>query len=346
MQRVNETFHDPWRDGIVGSMAIPAHRVVITAPGGFEMLRYEEHALETPRAGEALIRQTAIGLNFIDSQHRSGRYKLPSYPAPIGVEAVGVVEETGEGVTDLRPGDRVGYVSLLGAYADRRVLPADRLLRLPPGLDDRLAAASLLKGITAHYLLHSTYLVRPGDTILVHAASGGVGLLLCQWAKHLGATVIGTVSTDAKARVAAEHGCDLPIVYTREDFVAHVREATGGRGVPVVYDAVGKDTFEGSLRCLAPRGLLVSFGTPSGAIPPFDLFRLNLMGSLFVTNAAFAAHTSDPAELRGRAEALFAALASGVLRVAINQSFRLAEARQAHAALQARRTVGASVILP
>jgi NADPH2:quinone reductase len=323
-----------------------AHRVVISQPGGPEVLRYEPYEVPPPGPGEVLLRHTAIGLNFIDVQHRSGRYPLPSYPAPIGMEAAGIVEAVGAGVEEVRPGDRVAYVQALGAYADRRVVAAERLLKLPDGIDDRVAAASLLKGLTAHYLVHTTHVVRPGETILVHAAAGGVGLLLCQWAKHLGARVIGTAGSEEKARIAAAHGCDLPIVYTREDFVARVRDATGGGGVPVVYDAVGKDTFEASLRCLAPKGLLVSFGTPSGPIPPFDLFRLNQMGSLYVTSPAFVTHTTDPHERKARADELFAALAAGVLRVEINQTYPLAEARRAHEDLQARRTLGASVLLP
>jgi NADPH2:quinone reductase len=327
-------------------MALPAHRVVITAPGGPEVLRYEQHDLAEPGPGEVLVRQTAIGLNFIDVQHRTGRYPLPSYPAPIGMEGVGVIEAVGRGVAGFRAGQRVAYVQALGAYADRRVVPAERLIAVPDGVEDEVVAASLLKGLTAHYLVRTTYGVKAGDTILVHAAAGGVGLLLCQWAQHVGARVLGTVSTEEKARIAAAHGCDLPIVYTRDDFVARVREATRGAGVPVVYDAVGKDTFEGSLRCLAPRGLLVSFGTPSGPIPPLDLFRLNQMGSLYVTSPAFVTHTTDPAERRQRADELFAALAGGILRVEIRQTYRLAEAQRAHQDLQARHTTGASIIIP
>jgi len=323
-----------------------ANVVVITQPGGPEVLRYEQQDLQPPGPGEVLLRQTAIGLNYIDIQHRSGRYPLPRYPSPIGVEAVGIIEAVGDAVSEFHPGERVGYVSVIGAYADLRIVPAARLVKLPPALDDKIAAASLIKGLTAHYLTRTTYVVKSGDTILVHAAAGGVGLLLCQWAKHLGATVIGTVSTDEKAAVAAAHGCDIPIVYTRDDFVEAVRSATGGRGVPVVYDAVGKDTFEGSLRCLAPKGVLASFGTPSGAIPPFDIFRLNQMGSLYVTSPAFVTHTTERAELLQRADDLFAALASGVLRVTIDRVYPLTDSARAHTNMQARTTTGASVIVP
>lgn len=326
---------------------MPHHRIVITEPGPPEVLRYERVALAPPAAGEVLLRQTAIGLNYIDIQHRTGRYPLPDYPSPIGLEAAGVVEEVGPGVTGLAPGQRVAYGSgPIGAYAEARLIPADRLVALPPGIDDATAAAIMIKGLTAQYLLFTTYPVRRGDTILVHAAAGGVGLLLCQWASHLGARVIGTVGSAEKAAIARANGCDLAILYREEDVVAAVRGATGGKGVPVVYDAVGKDTFELSLRCLAPRGLLVSYGTPSGAIPPLDLFRLNTLGSLYVTSPAFATHTSERAELLARAGALFAAVENGVLRVDIRAAYPLAEARRAHADLQSRRTIGASILLP
>ncbi len=258
-----------------------------------------------------------------------------------------MVEEVGPGVTGLAPGQRVAYGSgPIGAYAEARLIPADRLVALPPGIDDATAAAIMIKGLTAQYLLFTTYPVRRGDTILVHAAAGGVGLLLCQWASHLGARVIGTVGSAEKAEIARANGCDLAILYREEDVVAALRRATGGKGVPVVYDAVGKDTFESSLRCLAPRGLLVSYGTPSGAIPPLDLFRLNTLGSLYVTSPAFATHTSERAELLARADALFAAVESDVLKVDIRAAYPLAEARRAHADLQSRRTIGASILLP
>ncbi|MGE5201022.1 MAG: quinone oxidoreductase family protein [Acidobacteriota bacterium] len=324
-----------------------AHRVAMTAPGGPEVLRYEAYDVPAPGPREALLRQSAIGLNYIDIQHRTGRYPLPSYPSPIGLEGAGVVEAVGAEVREVAVGDRVAYSSApIGAYADLRTMPADRLIPLPPAISDAVAAAVVTKGLTAHYLLFTTYVVKPGDTILVHAAAGGVGVLLCQWARHLGATVIGTVGSDEKAAIARAHGCDHVVVYSREDFAAEVRRLTGGKGVPVVYDAVGKDTFEGSLRCLASRGLLVTFGTPSGAITPFDLFRLNTLGSLYVTSPAFVTHTTDRAELLTRAGALFAAIASGVLKLPPSRAYPLAEAARAHADLQARRTSGSNILVP
>jgi NADPH2:quinone reductase len=322
-------------------------RVVITSPGPPEVLRYEEYAVPAPGAHEVLLRQVAVGLNYIDIQHRSGRYELPQYPSPIGTEAAAVVEAVGSDVRDLASGDRVAYSSFpIGAYADRRTMPADRLIKLPDGLADDVAASIMTKGLTAHYLLFTTFPVQSGDTILVHAAAGGVGLLLCQWAKHLGATVIGTVGSEEKAELARRYGCDHAIVYTREDFAEAVKRLTGGKGVPVVYDSVGRDTFEKSLTCLAPRGTLVSFGTASGPIPPFDLFRLNALGSLYVTSPAFVTHTRERGELLGRAAELFTAVASGIVRVEIGRRYKLAEASSAHRDLQTRRTSGASILLP
>jgi NADPH:quinone reductase len=326
---------------------ISAHRVVMTGPGAPDVLRYEAHEPAAPGENEVLLRQTAIGLNYIDIQHRTGRYPLPHYPSPIGTEAAGVVEAVGSAVRDLAPGDRVAYSSLpIGAYADRRCMSADRLVKLPDGLSDDVAAAIMTKGLTAHYLLFTTFPVKRGDTILVHAAAGGVGLLLCQWAKQLGATVIGTVGNEEKAALARRHGCDHAILYTREDFAAAVKRLTQGRGVPVVYDSVGKDTFEGSLSCLAPRGTLVTFGTASGAIPPFDLFRLNGLGSLYVTSPAFVTHTRERGELLARAAQLFAAVEAGVLRIEIGRRYSLADAARAHTDLQGRRTSGASILVP
>jgi NADPH2:quinone reductase len=324
-----------------------AHRVVMTSPGPPDVLRYEDYEPPAPGAHEVLLRQTAIGLNYIDIQHRTGRYELPRYPSPIGTEAAGVIEAVGSAVRDLAPGDRVAYSSFpIGAYADRRCMPADRLVKLPADLSDDVAAAIMTKGMTAHYLLFTTFPVKPGDTILVHAAAGGVGLILCQWAKHLGATIIGTVGSAEKAALARRHGCDHAIVYTRDDFAAAAKRLTAGRGVAVVYDSVGKDTFEQSLSCLAPRGTLVSFGTASGPIPPFDLFRLNGLGSLYVTSPAFVTHTRERGELLERAARLFAAVETGTVRVEIGQRYGLADAARAHADLQARRTSGASILLP
>jgi NADPH2:quinone reductase len=322
-------------------------RVVITQPGGPEVLRLERYDVPAPGPREALIRHRAIGLNYIDLHHRTGRYTLPGFPSPIGLEAAGVIEAIGTEVSGLKVGDRVAYSAApIGAYADLRCMPVAPLVPLPTTIADDLAAGILTKGLTAHYLIFTTYQVKPGDTILVHAAAGGVGLILCQWAAHLGATVIGTVGTDEKAALARAHGCAHTIVYTREDFAARVRELTAGKGVPVVYDAVGQDTFEGSLRCLAPRGLLASFGTASGPIPPLDLFRLNTMGSLYVTSPAFVTHTTERSELLKRARDLFAAIDSGIVKMTINNRYKLADAARAQEDLRGRRTTGVSVLIP
>jgi NADPH:quinone reductase len=324
-----------------------AHRIVMTEPGPPQVLRYETHELAAPGPGEVLLRQTAIGLNYIDIQHRTGRYKLPQYPSPIGFEGAGMVEAIGRDVAEVKPGDRVAYCSgPIGAYADHRLVPAHRLVALPPSVAEAQAAAMLTKGLTAHYLLFTTYPVQRGDTILVHAAAGGVGLILCQWAKHLGARIIGTVSSEEKAAIARQHGCDIAVIHGQEDFADVARRATDGKGVPVVYDAIGKDTIEGSLRALAPRGLLVTYGTPSGAIPPFDLFRLNTLGSLYVTSPAFVTHTTDRGELLARAKALFAAVEGGTVKIDIRARYPLRDAARAHEDLQSRRTVGASILEP
>lgn len=321
--------------------------VVIDHPGGPEVLRVVEQAVPPPGPGQVLLRHTAIGVNFIDVQHRSGRYPLPAYPAPIGFEAAGVVEAAGPGVAAIRPGDRVVYgFPPPGAYADRRCLEAEHLVPIPDAIGDEAAAAIFNKGITAHYLLHATRPVVPGETILVHAAAGGVGSLLCQWASSQGATVIGTVGSPAKALIAKASGCSAVIDYRAEDFVSRVQEITGGRGVPVVFDSVGQDTFEGSLRCLAPRGMLVSFGTASGPIPPLDLFRLNQMGSLYVTSPAYVTHTKAREELLSRAEAVFAGLAAGTLRMAPPRIYPLQDAAQAHRDLQGRQAAGVAVLRP
>ena len=324
-----------------------AHRVVMTEVGGPEVLRYEEYEVGSPGPGEALIRQTAVALNYIDIQHRTGRYKLPAYPSPIGMEGAGVVEAVGANVADLKVGDRVVYSSApIGAYASHRLMPAHRLVPLPAGISEQQAAASFTKGLTAHYLIHDTYVVQPGDTILVHAAAGGVGVLLCQWAKQVGGRVIGTVGSEEKAEIARANGCETVINYAKEDFVEKVRALTGGKGVPVVYDSVGKDTFDRSLLCLAPEGVLASFGTASGAVPPLDVFRLNTLGSLYVTSPAFVTYTTDRAELLRRSAEVFRAIASGMLRLLPIATYPLAEAARAHADLQARRTKGASVRVP
>lgn len=323
------------------------YAVRIHRHGGPEELRYEPVELGPPGPGEARVRHTAIGLNFTDIHHRTGRYPVAQLPHVIGMEAAGVVEELGPGVSGLAVGERVAYASdRPRSYAQATVMPVARLVKLPPAISDEAAAALILKGLTAQYLIRGAYAVRAGDTILVHAAAGGVGLLICQWARHLGARVIGTVSSDEKAALARRNGCEHPIVYTREDVVARVRELTGGAGLPVVYDGVGASTFESSLRCLRRRGLVVSYGSASGVIPPLDLFRLNRMGSLYVTSAGLADYTHDREELLARAQDLFGVVASGAVRVEVMQRYALADAARAHADLEARRTAGSSILLP
>ncbi|WP_207455723.1 quinone oxidoreductase [Azospirillum sp. SYSU D00513] len=323
------------------------HAIRIHEHGGPEVMRWEEVALADPGPGEVRLRQTAVGLNYIDTYHRSGLYKLPQMPAILGTEGTGVVEAVGPDVTTLKPGDRVGYaVPFVGAYAEARVMPADRLIPLPSWIEDRQAAAMLLQGMTAQFLLRSTYAVQPGDTILVQAAAGGVGLILCQWAKHLGATVIGTVSSDEKAELAKAHGCDHAIVYTRENFVARVRELTDGKGVPVVYDGVGKTTFMDSLDCLRPRGLMVLFGAASGAVPPLDLQTLAAKGSLYVTRPTLFTYVAQRDELMASAADLFEVVHAGGVSIQVNQTFPLRDAAEAHRALQARQTTGSTVLLP
>jgi NADPH2:quinone reductase len=294
-----------------------------------------------------LLRQTAVGLNFIDVYYRTGLYPPPQLPFVPGLEAAGVVEAVGEGVRDLRVGQRVAYASPpIGAYAKRRLMPADRLVALPDGIDDETAAAMMLKGMTAQYLLRRTYRVQSGQTILFHAAAGGVGLIACQWAKHLGATVIGTVGSEAKAEVARAHGCAHVIRYDREDVVARVREITGGKGVPVVYDSVGQTTFESSLDCLAPFGMLVSFGQSSGKIAPVDLGILSQKGSLYVTRPTLMTYTAERSDLVAAANELFDVVQSGAVRIGINQRFPLRDAAAAHRALEGRRTTGSTLLLP
>lgn len=319
----------------------------IHAVGGPEVIGLEEVALPPPGPGEARVRHTAIGLNFLDTYQRSGLYPLPALPSGLGSEAAGLVEAIGSGVSEVRPGQRVAYAGgPPGAYAEARVLRAAQLVPLPDELDDERAAAALLKGMTAEYLLRRTYRVEPGQTVLFHAAAGGVGLIACQWLKHLGATVIGTVGSEAKAELARAHGCDHAIVYTREDFAARVRELTGGAGVPVVYDSVGRSTFQGSLACLRPRGLLVSFGNASGRPEPLDPALLAQRGSLFLTRPTLADYTATRDELLQSAEALFAVIRAGAVKIAVRQRWPLAAAAEAHRALEGRQTTGASVLLP
>lgn len=323
------------------------HAIVLSETGGPHNLRWQEISVGDPGPGQVRLRHTAIGLNFIDVYHRTGLYPLPALPAIIGLEAAGVVEAVGEGVTDLVPGSRVAYASPpAGAYAEVRLMPADRLVPLPDAIDDARAAAMMLKGMTAEYLLCRTCKVRSGDTILVHAASGGVGLIVCQWAKHLGATVIGTVGSEAKAELARAHGCDHPILYTKENFVERVRALTDGAGVPVVYDSVGKDTFVGSLDCLRPMGMMVSFGNASGAVPAFEPGVLSAKGSLFLTRPTLIHYTAQRRDLVASAEALFAVVMAGAVRIEVHQRYPLRDAAQAHRDLEARKTTGSTLLMP
>jgi NADPH:quinone reductase-like Zn-dependent oxidoreductase len=323
-----------------------AHAIRIQRTGGPEVLTWEEVDVGEPGEGEVLLQQKAVGLNYIDVYHRSGLYPVP-LPSGIGQEAAAVVEKVGPGVKGLRRGDRVAYTTMpLGAYSTARVLPAARLIKIPKEIDDTTAASMMLQGMTVEYLLHRTYRVRDGDTILVHAAAGGIGLIMCQWAKALGATVIGTVSTDEKAAIAKEHGCDHAIIYTREDFVARVKEITGGKGLPVVYDSVGKDTWPKSLDCLRPRGLMVSFGNASGPLPPINSSDLVSRGSLFFTRPTLASYTATRDELELSASRVIRAIKSGKVKIRINQTYPLRAAADAHRDLEARKTTGSTVLLP
>jgi NADPH2:quinone reductase len=318
----------------------------VHAHGGPEVLSWEEVPVGDPGPGEARVRHTAIGLNFVDTYHRSGLYKLP-LPFTPGQEGAGVVDAVGPGVTDVKPGDRVAYgTGPVGAYSHLRVLEAARLVPLPAGIDDRTAAAMMLKGLTAQYLLRQTAAVQRGETIVFHAAAGGVGLIACQWAKHLGATVIGTAGSEEKAALARAHGCDHVILYNHEDVAARVRALTGGRGVRVVFDGVGKATFAASLDCLAPRGLLVAFGNASGAVPPLDILSLSSKGSLYLTRPTIGNYVGTRETLRAAAAELFEVVQSGAVRIEVPQSFPLEDARAAHAALEARKTSGSTVLVP
>jgi NADPH:quinone reductase len=313
--------------------------------GGPEVLQLDHVSVGDPGPGECRVRHTAIGVNFVDTYHRSGLYPLP-LPSAIGVEGAGVVEAAGAGVTHLAAGDPVVYTGPIGSYSEVRLAPAERLVRLPDGVDPREAAAAFTKGLTTWALVTRTFAVKPGDTVLVHAAAGGVGSLMVQWLKALGATVIGTAGSEAKAARARAAGCAHVILYAREDFAKRVRELTGGAGVPVVYDSVGKATFEGSLDCLAPRGLMVSFGNASGAVPPFDLMGLGRRGSLFLTRPSVFNYIATRSDLEAGAEALFGMLRARKLKVEISRTWPLAEAAEAHRALQARETTGSVLLAP
>ena len=314
--------------------------------GGPEVLRWEEVTIGPPGPGEVHLRQSAVGLNFIDVYHRSGLYPLPALPATPGMEGAGTVVATGEGVEGFAPGDRVAYAGLPpGAYAEERLIPAHRLVLLPDTISDQQAAGMMLQGMTVQYLLRSTFHVKPGDTILFHAAAGGVGLIACQWAKALGATVIGTVGNPEKAELARKHGCDFPLLYQEEDWVSKVKEITDGEGVPVVYDSVGGETFMKSLDCLRPLGLLASFGQASGPVAPFDPALLAAKGSLFLTRPTLMTYTADRSDLLASATDLFAVVQSGDVSIEVNQTYPLSEAAQAHRDLEARKTTGSTVLL-
>ena len=320
--------------------AIRAHQT-----GGPEVLQWEEVAVGDPGPGEVRVRNTAVGLNFIDTYHRSGLYPMPM-PLTLGSEGAGVIEAVGPKVKGFKKGDRVAYAQPIGAYAEVLIRPVARLVKIPAGITDQTAAAMMLKGMTAWYLLRRTYKVKKGDTILVHAAAGGVGQILCQWGKHLGATVIGTVGSDAKAPLAKKAGCKHVIVASREKISQRVRDLTKGRGVPVVYDGIGKETFMESLDCLSPLGTMASFGNASGAVPPVNIGILAQKGSLFLTRPTLVNYTATRADLDAAARDVFAVVKKGAVKISINQTYPLREAAQAHRDLEGRKTTGSTVLLP
>ena len=322
-----------------------ARAIRFHATGGPQVLQLDEVAVGDPGPGQARIRHTAIGVNFIDTYQRSGLYPV-TLPCICGNEAAGVVEAVGTGVQSVRVGDRVAYTGLIGAYTTERLAAAERLVPLPPGIGDEQAASMMLKGMTVHYLIHRTYPVRAGDTVLWHAAAGGVGLIACQWLAALGVVVIATVGSEAKAQLARAHGAAHVIDYTTESFVERVRAITDGRGVPVVFDSVGKDTWEGSLDCLRPLGTMVSFGNASGAVPPVNIGILAQKGSLFLTRPTLATYIAAPEDLAASAAALFEAVGSGRVRVETSARYPLAEAAQCHRDLEARRTTGSVILMP
>ena len=314
--------------------------------GGPEVLRFEEVELPGPGPGQARVRHTAIGVNFVDTYHRTGLYKL-ALPSGVGVEAAGVVEAVGSGVGNLKAGDRVAYLSRMpGAYAEAALVPADRLVRIPEGVSDEAAAAAFLKGMTVWMLVRKIHAVKPGETVLFHAAAGGVGLIAMQWLRALGARTLATVGSDDKGRLALAAGASEVIVYTREDFAKRVRELTKGEGVPVVYDSVGRSTFEGSLDCLSPAGLMVTYGNASGPVPPVDVAVLAAKGSLFLTRPTLFSYTARREDLEEGARELFAVLLSGKVRVEASHRWPLAQAADAHRALEGRRTTGSIILVP
>jgi NADPH:quinone reductase len=322
------------------------HAIRFHKTGGPEVLQWEEVPVGDPGPGEARIRLKAVGLNYIDTYHRSGLYPLP-LPSPIGREGAGVVEAVGTGVTDIKPGDRVAWTTgPLGTYAEVKIHPAERLVKLPDGIAFEQAACMMLQGLTVHYLLRRTYPVKAGETILFHAAAGGVGLIACQWARALGATLIGTVGSEEKAAIARENGAAHTIIYTKEDFLPRVKEITGGKGVPVVYDSIGKDTFMKSLDCLQPRGLMVSFGNATGPVDAFNLGVLAAKGSLYVTRPTLDTHVGKREELLAATDELFGHVLAGRIKVAPRQSYPLKDAAQAHRDLEARKTTGSTILVP
>jgi NADPH2:quinone reductase len=319
------------------------HAIRIHENGGPEVMRWDEVEVGEPGPGQVRLKQSAIGVNFVDIYFRTGLYKAPTLPLTLGSEAAGVIEAVGPGVETLKVGDRVAYSSAMGAYAEARLAPANMMIKLPDTVSDTQAAAMMLRGLTVQYLLRQVYKVQKGDTVLIHAAAGGIGLIFCQWAAHLGATVIGTVGTEEKAALAKAHGCHHPIIYTRDDFLAKVLEITEGKKLPVVYDSIGKDTFEKSLQCLRPLGLMVTFGAASGPVPPFDLGRLGAMGSLMVTRCTLNTF-AELGLLQQMAVELFDVVGSGAVRISANQSFALKDAAKAHQALASRGTTGSTIL--
>jgi NADPH2:quinone reductase len=322
-----------------------AHAIRIHKHGGPEELKWDSVEVGEPGAGQVKLKQHAIGVNYIDVYQRSGLYKLP-LPFIAGSEGAGEVVAVGPGVTDFKVGDRGAYAGAMGGYAEERVMPADRLVKLPDNIDYKTGAAMMLQGMTVRYLLRETYKVGKGTTMLLHAAAGGIGLIACQWARHLGATIIGTVSTDDKAKLAKEAGCTHVINYKTEDFVKRTKELTGGQGVDVVYDAVGKDTYPGSLDCLKPLGLWVSFGNASGAITNFDILALSAKGSLYATRPTLGTYVAKRADLLANANELFDMVGKGIVKINVNHTYPLKDAAKAHADLEARKTTGSIVLLP
>ncbi len=322
-----------------------AHAIRIHQNGGPEVMRWEPVEVGAPGAGQLKLRHRAVGLNYIDTYHRSGLYKM-ELPAVIGSEGAGEVIALGQGVSDVKVGDRVAYASQPGAYSQERLIAADRVVKVPDSIDDKTAGSMMLKGMTVRYLLRQTYKVGPGTVMLLHAAAGGIGLIACQWARHLGATIIGTVGSEEKGKLAKENGCTHVINYRTENFVERVKAITGGRGCDVVYDAVGKDTFPGSLDCLKPFGLWVSFGNSSGPVEPFNIIMLSQKGSLFATRPTLVTYTAKREDLVANASELFDVVGKGIVKIQVNQTYALKDAAQAHRDLEARKTTGVTVLLP